>query len=47
MEFWSKIGADVNLRSSQGYSPLGVASCNGHGRIVQLLIENAASVYFF
>lgn len=35
-------GANVNLKDSQGWTPLFVASSSAHGNIVQLLLEHGA-----
>ncbi len=38
-------GADVNFRGSAGFSPLYIASENGHLKIVELLLSKGASVH--
>ena len=43
-EFLLSVGADVNVTTDKQYTPLILASDNGHFDTVKLLLENKATV---
>ncbi len=38
-------GHNINIKERSGYTPLIYASCNGHERVVSLLIERSRYLY--
>ena len=44
IEFLIENGADINARTSHGFTPLLYAAKNGHHSIIELLVVNGANV---